>query len=147
MACIGGPRHTGRAMSQENVEIVAKQFESTEPRPFVGVMATWAEDVTLEVHSDVGPFGGRVQGKRAAAKWFAEWYGEFRADHGFDIEELRDFGDRVFVVARHHGRERDSGVPVEKSTAFVFSLQEGKVRRMQVWPDRMHALEAAGLRE
>jgi ketosteroid isomerase-like protein len=134
-------------MSQQNVELAAIQFRSTDPRPFVGVMDTWAEDVTLEVHSDVGPFGGKVEGKAAVARWFGDWYREFDPDYRFDVEELRDFGDRVFVVARHHGRGRQSGVKLEQSTTFVFTLHEGKVRRMELWPDRMHALEAAGLRE
>jgi hypothetical protein len=34
-------------MSQENVEVAVKQFEGATARDFVGVMDTWADDVTL----------------------------------------------------------------------------------------------------
>ena len=37
-------------MSQENLEIVLSQFESTNAPDFAGVVDTWAEDVELILH-------------------------------------------------------------------------------------------------
>jgi ketosteroid isomerase-like protein len=38
-------------------------------------------------------------------------------------------------------------VPVTQRTAYVYTVREGKVSRVEVWRDREEALEAAGLSE
>ena len=131
-------------MSQENVEIAVKQFEGTNARDFAGVLDTWAEDVTLTLH---GVIGDPVTGKAAVAEWFGDWFRQFGRDYRFDIDELLDAGDRVFVLATHHGRGRHSGATVVQRTAFVYTLSKGKVGRVEVWTDREAALEAVRLRE
>jgi ketosteroid isomerase-like protein len=138
-------------MSQENVEIVVRQFECVNVRDFAGVMDAWAEDVTLIVRGELGPFAGdTATGKAAVGEWFADWFREFGRDYHFDIEETRVSGDRVFVFATHHGRGRHSGVPVELGSAYVYTLRGGQVSRVEIWADqdaREAALAAVGLRE
>jgi ketosteroid isomerase-like protein len=138
-------------MSQENVGVVVKQFERTNARDFAGVMETWAADVTLILHGEVSAFSSDTTTRKAAVgEWFGDWFRQFGPDYRFDIEESRDFGDRVFVVATHHARGRRSGATVEQRIAYVYTVREGKVSRVEVWagPEaRVAALEAAGLRE
>ena len=137
-------------MSQANVEIVVKQFEGTTARDFAGVMDTWAQDVILILHGEMGPFtGDTAAGKAAVGEWFGDWFRQFGRDYRFDIEETRDIGDRVFVVVTHHGRGRHSEAPVEQRMAFVYTLRDVKVSQIEVWAeqDREAALEAVGLRE
>ncbi len=136
-----------RAMSQENLEIVLSQFESTNARDFAGVLDTWAEDVELILHGGFVPFGTSATGKAAVGEWFGDWFKQFGSDYRFEIEEARDMDDCVFVLATHHGRGRHSGVTVELRTAYVYSVSGGRVSRVEVWPeeDREAALEAAGL--
>ena len=60
-------------MSNENVETVVKQFEGTTARDFAGVMDTWAEDVILILHGEMGPFtGDTAAGKAAVGEWFVQ---------------------------------------------------------------------------
>jgi len=138
-------------MSQENVEVVLKQFEGTNARDFAGVMDTWTEDVTLVLRGEMGPFtGDTATGKAAVGEWFGDWFRQFGLDYRFDVEETHETGDRVLVVVTHHGRGRHSGVTVEQRSAHVYTLREGKVRRIEVWADqnaREAGLEAVGLRE
>jgi ketosteroid isomerase-like protein len=135
-------------MSQENVEIVVGQFEAVNARDFPAVMDAYADDVTLVLHADLRGGGGTgATGKHAVGEWFGDWFSTFDRDYRFEIAETRDLGDRVFVVATHHGRGRASGVPVTQQTAYVYTVCEGKVCRVEVWVDRAEALEAAGLRE
>jgi hypothetical protein len=47
MAAVKPSGDTGRAMSQENVEIVREQFEATNRREFAVPMASWADDIEL----------------------------------------------------------------------------------------------------
>ena len=136
-------------MSQENVEVVVGQFEGVNARDFAAVMDAYAEEVTLVIHGDIVNVTGRaaMTGKEAVGEWFGDWFRQFAPDYRFEIEEVRDFGDRVFVVATHHGRGRSSGVPVELSSAWVYTVRGGKVRRLEAWGDREAALEAAGVEE
>jgi ketosteroid isomerase-like protein len=136
-------------MSQENVELVVEQFEHTNARDFAGVMDTWADDLTLVLHGDFAAFSSTPTGRAAVGEWFGDWFRQFGPDYRFDIEESRDCGDRVFVVASHHGHGRRSGATVEQRTAYVYTLDYGKVTRIEVWTgdDRAKALEAVGLSE
>src|SRR5215210_789083 len=129
-------------MSRENVEIVVKQFEDTNARDFEGVVAAWADDVVLVFHGD-GPFvtGQDVLGKKAVGEWFGEWFGAFDRDYRFEIEEVQDWGERVFVDATHHGRGRTSGAPVTLQAAWVYTVRDGKIVRCDAYSARAEALE------
>ena len=134
-------------MSLENVQLVLQQFERTNARDFAGVMDTWAEDVTLDLHGDFAPSANETSGKAAVGEWFGDWFRQFGSDYRFDIEECIDAGDRVFLEATHHGHGRHSGVTVEQRTAYVYTVREGRIARVEVWADREAAIEAAGLTE
>ena len=130
----------------QNVEIVVGQFEAVNARDFAAAMEAYAEDVTLIAHGHLGEMVGRAAtGKQAVGEWFGEWFRHFAPDYRFQIEDARDTGDRVFVVATHGGRGRASGAPVEGETAYVYTVRDGKVCRVELFADRDEALEAAGL--
>ena len=61
--------------------------------------------------------------------------------------EFVDAGDQVVVVARLVGRGKGSGVDVEREWAYVWTLREGKVLRMDGYADRSEALKAVSLAE
>jgi ketosteroid isomerase-like protein len=135
-------------MSRENVEIVIRLFEAVNSRDFPAAMDAYADDVALVLHHDLrGGGGSGAVGKEAVGEWFGDWFRQFASDYRFDIEEARDLGDRVFLVATHHGRGRTSGVPVEQETTYLYTVRYGKVSRVEVWRNRGTALEAIGLSE
>jgi len=135
-------------MSEENVEIVVGQFEGVNNRDFAAVMDAYAEDVVVAAHGELRSLAGDgAAGKKAVGEWFGDWFRTFESDYRFEIEETRDWEDRVFVVATHCGRGRASGVPGTLRAAYVYTVRGGKVSRVEVWTDRDAALEAAGLRE
>ena len=53
-------------------------------------------------------------------------------------------GERVFVVARHHGRGRTSGVEVGGLFAYVYTVRLAKIVRVEIFRDRNKALDALG---
>ena len=130
------------------MKVVTGQFEAVNSRDFKAVMEAYAEDVELVLHDDLRGGGGEgALGKEAVGKWFGDWFQQFDSDYRFEVEEARDLGDRVFVVATHHGHGRSSGIPVEQRTAYLYAVADGRVNRVDVWTDREAALEAAGLSE
>jgi ketosteroid isomerase-like protein len=78
---------------------------------------------------------------------FADWFRAFEPDYHFDIEEAQDLGDAVFLFATCYGHGRTSGVEVQGQTGFLYRLRGGKIVRVELYPSRADALEAAGLRE
>jgi ketosteroid isomerase-like protein len=133
-------------MSQESVEMVVRVFEAMNSRDFAAALDAHAEDVTLAVHGKFQHLGG-ASGKNAFAQWFGDWYRQFGGDYRSEIEESRDWGDRVLVVATDYGRGRTSGAPITERVAYVFTVDGGKIVRCDIYPSRAEALEAAGLSE
>ena len=134
-------------MSQENVEVVRDQFAATNDRDFPRAMSYYAEDVELVVHPDAFLERGTFMGRDAVGEWFANWLTTFEPGYHFDIEEARDLGDVLLLVASHHGRGRASGVEVHGQTGYLYTLRGGKIVRAELYRGRAEALEAAGLRE
>src|SRR5262245_44451781 len=133
-------------MSQENVEIVVGQLENTNVRDFKAVMDAYADDVILRLHGwlrSIGPLG--VVGKEAVGEWFGDWFRTFDRDYRFEVDDARDLGDRVLIVATHHGRGRASGVPARQQMGYLYTVRDGKVSLVEIWTDQEHALEAAGV--
>jgi ketosteroid isomerase-like protein len=136
-------------MSQENVEVVVGQFEGVNARAFATVMDAYAEDVILIPHGSWGALGGQqvVAGKEAVGEWFGDFFRAFASDYRFEVEEARDLGDRVFIVATHQGQGRASGVPVATQTTYLYTVRKGKVSQVELWDDHDEALEAIGFSE
>jgi ketosteroid isomerase-like protein len=134
-------------MSQENVELVCDQFQATNERDFPCAMSYYAEDVELVVDPDAFLEPGTFKGRHAVGEWFANWFTAFEPGYHFEIEEARDLGDVVFLLATHHGRGRTSGVEVHGQTGYLYKLRGGQIVRVELYPSRTAALEAAGLPE
>jgi ketosteroid isomerase-like protein len=138
-------------MSQENVDVVRKQFEAVNARDFTAAMDAYTEDVTLAIHGDAGPLSGTADGKSAVGDWFGDWFTQFGPDYQFEIEVASGAGERVFLVATHHAHGRTSGVSVERRMAYIYTVREGKVSGVELWfgdfATVAAALDAIGLPE
>jgi ketosteroid isomerase-like protein len=130
-------------MSHESVEVVRDQFAATNERDFPRAMGHYAEDVELIVDADAFLEGGTFQGREAVGQWFGNWFSSFEPGYRFDIEEARDLGGVVLLVASHHGRGRASGAEVHGRTGYLYTVREGKIIRVELYPSRAAALEAA----
>jgi ketosteroid isomerase-like protein len=63
------------------------------------------------------------------------------------LEFIEAPDDRVLVFIRQSGRGRESGVPIVVHFFQVFTIRDGKVRKLEFFRHRANALEAAGLSE
>ncbi len=141
-------RDSASAMSQENVEIVRGLFEATNRRDFAAVLDAYDENVMLVVDESIEPVdAGIVYGREGVINWYGEWLRSFARDYRFDIEDARGVGDRVFLVARHHGRGLASGTEVEQSVAYAYTVRAGKIVRVEMYANPAAALKAVGLEE
>ena len=126
-----------------DVEIVRDQFAAVNERDFPRAMDHYAEDVELVV--DPGAFleGGTFRGRDAVGDWFGNWFATFEPSYRFDIDEAREIGEVVLLIASHRGRGRTSGVEVARQTGYHYRLRDGKIMRVEIFASPAKALEAA----
>jgi ketosteroid isomerase-like protein len=90
---------------------------------------------------------GTFKGRDAVGRWFGDWFRTFQRGYQFDLEEARELGGVILVVARHYGRGRTSGAEVHATMAYLYRVRDGRIARVELYPDRAEALAAAGLSE
>jgi ketosteroid isomerase-like protein len=73
--------------------------------------------------------------------WTREVWGEWR----FEVERLIEAGQRVVALVHVVAKGGLSGVRLERDTAHVWTLANGKVLRCEVYLDRSDGLAAVGL--
>jgi ketosteroid isomerase-like protein len=76
----------------------------------------------------------------ATRDWFEVWDWFWQ-----EAEEYIEVGDKVVVLARLHGRPRDSQQEIESKGASVWTFRHGKAVRFQGYDAPAEALEAVGL--
>jgi ketosteroid isomerase-like protein len=134
-------------MSLENVKLVRTTFDETLRR---GDRTPRAEyfDPGVEYHEDPRlPEAGVYRGvEELFGYWeqFIENFDEF-------VIEPEDFvdigGDRVLVPLIITTRGRGSSAAVTARNAWIFTVRDALITRIEAFADREEALEAAGLRE
>jgi ketosteroid isomerase-like protein len=134
-------------MSDANVELVRDHFAATNERDFPRAMSHYAEDVELVVDAKAFLESGSFKGREAVGQWFGSWFSTFEPGYHFDIEETREVGGVVVLIASHHGRGRSSGIEVHGQTGYVYKVREGKIVHVELHATPAKALESAGLRE
>ena len=87
------------------------------------------------VYPDTQVFRGPDGLKRWVVKTREVW-GEWR----FEVERYIDEGDRVIALVHVVASGGLSGVPLERDTAHVWRLADGKVTRCEVFLDRAEVL-------
>jgi ketosteroid isomerase-like protein len=132
-----------RVVSAENVELVREALD-----------AFLAGDVerSLEfAHPDIVTFRApplpdsqTYLGREGVVQTWEDWTADFE-DFEMDVGEFVDAGDRVVVDIVQRGRGRSSGVPVEGRFWLVYTLEEAKIVRFDIFNGRQQALKAAGL--
>ena len=138
-------------MSQENVEIVRRAFESSrrpdrkegEPEAileFLDPMIVW------EVRSDL-PDAEIYTGHAGMKRLFAA-FRDALDDTWYEPLDFIDAENHVVVPLRWGGRGRSSGVEItESEEAWVFTLRDRKIVLVREYADRATALEVAGRRD
>jgi ketosteroid isomerase-like protein len=132
-------------MSQENVEIIRRGFETWEQADLEAHLRLVHEDI---VCSRVAPLINpkTYHGLEGYLEFARDWIAPYD-DLRFLPNEYIDAGDRVLVEVPQEGRLAGSNQVVRGTFWFLMTLQDGKLIRMEIYGERDQALEAVGLRE
>jgi ketosteroid isomerase-like protein len=134
-------------VSEKDIDVIRDQFAATNERDFARAMGHYADDVVLVIQEGFLN-SGTFEGKEAVGGWFGDWFRAFGTDYRFEIKDAQDLGGGiVFLYARYGGSGRASGAHVHDESAYLYRIEGGKITRVQLFPTRDEALEAAELPE
>ena len=133
-------------MSQENVALVRRAFEAHVRRDNEAAFALYHPEVQIDLSGEQRVGTRSFYGREGVRQYMLDWLTAF-GDFTTDVEEWIDAGDQVIVVIHSYGRGKQSRVPVDMRQAHVWTVQDGKLRRLQTFATKAQALEAAGLSE
>jgi ketosteroid isomerase-like protein len=138
---------TGRAISRENVEVVAEilaEFATTHK----AVGRLLAPDFVWDMGTFRGwPDASEYAGPDGLDDFFAKWTEPYE-DWDMDVRKILDAGgDRVVALVTQRGRLRGADSWVELRFGLVYTLRTGLVSRVQNFASDAEALEAVGLQE
>jgi ketosteroid isomerase-like protein len=146
-------------LSAENVELI----RSLQPAPEVDLVALFTDDAAFgqlaevlrdlldpafecAIHLFPGATPTLYRGPDALRACWLDWLAPW-ASYRTEIEELIDAGESVVVFVRDYGR-RELGAPeVEMMGAAVYTVQGGRIVRVDFNADRAEALASVGLAE
>ena len=107
-----------------------------------GALACFSEDVVSEATARPDVTGGR--GREALMNLIGGWVAAWE-DWKEEIDEVRDLGDRVMVIATQRGRGKSTGIEIATQYAAVYEVRDGEISWMGLYNGPNEALEAAGL--
>lgn len=137
-------------MAPQNVELVQHSYllleELREGDPGTLERAfreTFDEGVEVRI-PDAYPEGAQIFRGRAGLMRWVESTREVWDEWRFERERFRDAGDQVLVLVRVVARGGSSGVSLDRRTAHVWTVRDGRVVRCEVYLNRSAALDAMG---
>jgi ketosteroid isomerase-like protein len=130
-------------MSQENVEIARRAFESWNRGDIEAWVEAWDEEAEFEpmrAQLEGDAYRGHEGLRRFVAEMSEEW-DEVR----FEVDEIRDGGEHLVAIGRVKARGQASGLDLDVPLALVGSIRGEKILRSRFYATTEQALEAAGL--
>jgi len=145
-------------MSEENVEFVHAVIEASQRGEMDKVFAAYDPEIewclgegarpsTALAATPISDFESVYRGHEGIRRFWRTW-AEAWETPAFEYEEFIDAGDTVVSILSQQVRGRASGIEQElKSYAQNWTIKDGKIVRVEFFPDRAKALAAAGLSE
>lgn len=128
------------------MELIKLGFDAFQRRDVEAMCEGSHADVVIVQPPEV-PDSKIYEGHSGIAEAFEDWPSEWE-DFRMDLLEVIDVSDtQVVSVARQHGRGAHSGIEMDFNVAYLHTLRDGKLARMEMFISREQALEAAGVPE
>ena len=110
------------------------------------------EEALTHIHPEVvyditrnSPEGAIFHGHEGLREGLLLWLDTWD-DYWVEIDEVIDAGaDRVVVAARQGGRGRETGADVTTDVAWIYTIRDGMIVRIETHPSKDAALAAAAV--
>jgi ketosteroid isomerase-like protein len=129
-------------MSEENVERVREAYAAFNRGDVEAAVAVFDEEA--EWYPYLGALEGSVyRGREALRQMWTELNESFSGKLEIEVKELIDCGERIVAVIEARAVGSASGAEVRQAWAQLAALRNGLVIRVEPYPDKAAALEAA----
>jgi ketosteroid isomerase-like protein len=131
-------------MSQKHVETIRSIYEAVNRRDWDAAFRDQQPDVELILPP--GPHAGPFRGRDEIQEYWEGFMAAFDAATA-EPEKVLESGDQVVVLVRTRARPKGSSAEVEVRNGHLWTIRDGKIASMRLFPEPEKALEAAGLTE
>lgn len=123
-------------MSQQNVSIVQGLYEAFARGDIPAFLAAMDPDIEFDEPQAPGyPFAGVHRGLQGLVNEQFGAVGPSYQEFAVVPLELIDAGDRVIAIAEARGKGKASGTPFVARVIHIVTIRDGKVVRIQAYPD------------
>ena len=130
-------------MSEENLEIARNAINAWNAGAMDALRALYSPDAVYVTPPDW--IGGSYVGRDAVMEQFRELRDVWPDDSSFGRPEFWDGGDYVVVQIPFHSATR--GLALSTEVAWVYTMRDELIVRLEFFHSSEEALEAAGLSE
>src|SRR6476660_9570338 len=128
-------------MSEENVEIVRRVYDCLARRDWDAMWGDFTPDFVLDTQ-----IAGSYRGRDACQAFLEDQISPFESWTAAPVDVF-EVGEHVAAYVKVRSRPKESRAEIEALVGHLFTLRDGLVVRLQTFPKREKALEAAGLSE
>jgi ketosteroid isomerase-like protein len=128
-------------MSQENVEVIGRFYECLTRRDWDAMWRDLDPDFVLDTELQ-----GSYRGRDECQAFAEDQISAFESSTAEPVE-MFESGEHVAVFVRMRAQPKGSSAEIEALIGHLFTLRDGLIARLQTFPQREKALEAAGLEE
>jgi ketosteroid isomerase-like protein len=133
-------------MSTNFVDVVRTGYAAFARGDVDLLVANAAPEIEIVEPPEV-PGARTYRGREGLLEGIRSWAGQWD-EFQIDVERVIDAGrERVIVFTRHHGRDRQSGTPVEARWVNLHTGRNGQAIRWEVFSTLDDAFAAIGLRK
>jgi ketosteroid isomerase-like protein len=131
-------------MEDPNLALIADGLERFSAGDWRAVFERLDPDIEWVVAKE-HPNPRTLHGRDEVRAYFDDWR-EMVGDFTMHLDEARPVGDGRYVLFEHmRGQGTTSGVELDVALAFVTTVRDGVITRVEEYLDRDEALTAAGL--
>ena len=103
------------------------------------------DDIEMDWTNSIGPLQGVYRGRQGVLELWTSFLDAWESVR-WDPEEIIEVDETRLIVLNHvRMRGRGSGVQVDARGAQLWTITDGKARRIVLFQSKAEALEAAGL--
>ena len=121
----------------DRVELINEMYAAFHAGDAARALSYFDEEVHVDATARVD--GGVGRGRDELGRIIGQWVGGFDEWHE-DIEEMRQAGEVVCVIAVQHGRGRDTGIETQARYAVTYRVQRDAITSMKLYRDPAAAL-------
>jgi len=129
-------------LSEEALDIVRPSAERWNAGDFEGMFELYSDDLVVVTGEHWPEANLTMEGKDAFRESTREWLDVWQSVE-LETDHVEAFGDRVVAQGHWRSTGRASGVAGTMPIHMVLTVRDGKIARLEWYPDHQRALAAA----